>query len=584
CNNFNISDSDNDGIGDTTVNIPGGDNIDRFPLAPGVRLEWEMVADRATTGEDIPIEITAENFNIEILENLSFSYGNITSGFIKRDLDHTETKQTVFISVPENSIDPIQIKINTSDSLGHNKSIGPISIPVCDNDHPLLELLSSTSTIQAGDDLLVVVSVYDNIEVNDVWAELSGVLEKEVHLQEIDGLWHLRIGTLPTILGSLTLSIHANDSSGNLNAIDLDDVVIIDGDPPGILDDLTPVSISTGDELNFFVVCDDTDGIAWVETEFKQGSIMDNRTLDQIEYSISKNNIFPPGFDPSNYNGNWSAFLTNVIIPSNTTDNIEYRFIISDKEGNILNGPWKEIEVSDSISPDVSITWNARDIFTGSELVINFVVEDNIGILQKWLLITQNDNELMNTTDIGNVSFSIPINLSGNIVIRAFAIDEAGNLREFISDPIEIIDNIKPKIISISHVKMMVGETKTISIEATDNIEVTSIRWSFNNNEGFTNEAVLNPDVDGEFLLNITVKDAQGNTAYQNVPITVEKKKVSENSSYTAIIVIAISIAIVLIIVAFFFSRRKMTGTSDEPEESLLDDSPHQEVADRVEE
>lgn len=554
---LNISDSNDDGIGDTVVNIPGGTNVDRYPLAPGVRLEWDMLTDRATTGEDIPIEITAENFNIEILENLSFSFGNLTSGFMRRDLDHTKTLQTVFLSVPENSVDPIEIMINTSDSLGKNSSIGPISISVYDNDPPELSLLSSTSTTQAGDNISITISANDNIGIDQVWAVIDGPETSRKPLSPLFGLWNLEFETEETYIGAISITIFANDSAGNTVDFQINDILIIDGNPPNILEDFTPIMVNTGETLTFSMLCDDTNGISWMNTDYKIEGALHSINMSKLGFNSHNSIHFPEDFDPMDYSGNWSYFLGNVSIPVDNDEVVEYRFSISDTSSNIINGPWKSVDILDSISPVIEIKFNSTEYNTGDIIDINFSISDNIGIGEKWMNVYQNDKIIFNISDDGMVHYEIPSNLTGSIFIQAFAKDFTGNHISAKTDNIFISDNIAPTIGSIQDLQIKVGETMTITIEANDNIEITLIEWSVDTKAGSGPNINLTLGQPGYFILNITVMDAEGNVAYQDVNIEVIKEEKPNNEKVNALLFLIPGLLIIVIFITILLLIRR---------------------------
>lgn len=491
-----INDTDGDGIGEVPVYIPGGPGVDRYPIVPGVSVEWEILADKATTGEDIPIKVTARNIYRDILENLSFAYGNDTAGFTNEILDNESVTQTAYIPIPQNSQDPVQFFINYSDSFGRNFTIGPESIEVFDNDLPTMNVLSASTSIQSGDNISAVLSADDNIKIDNVWAALTGEISRVINLTESDGLWYLEVETTGEDRGSVTISIFANDTSGNIASFDLEDVTITKEEPPSIIEDLSPATVSTGGELVLHVICNNSGGISSVKTEYESGGIVKTDPMTRMNYSSSTQENFPDGFDPKNYPANWSLYKINIPIPEDDDSELRYRFIIVDSNLNTINGQWKTVDIIDTIPPEINLSWDVP--YNDDSFVINFTISDNIEVMDTWFLIKSGDTILLNTTGTGEISFEVPLNLSGNIMIEAYGSDPTGNHDFIVSDPIAVIDNVKPTCEISGELKGKTGKKMTLGLLPDDNIGISSVTWNINSQTGSGDKVEFEIDHPGD--------------------------------------------------------------------------------------
>ncbi|MBN1540317.1 MAG: hypothetical protein JW939_09255, partial [Candidatus Thermoplasmatota archaeon] len=528
----------------------------------GVFLDHDILVERATTGEDIPIRIRSRNLNMDILDGLTFSYGNETAGFTQQVLDHDVEEQIVYLPVPENSLDIIYFNINSSDKLGKNRSVGPVPVEVFDNDAPVIDVLSSSLSINAGENISVIISVSDNIEVDDVWSVLSGAVEGEFPLVHSGGLWYLDIVTDAGVLGNVSITIHATDTSGNHADLVIDEVSLVDGTPPSILADLTPNSVSTGDEMIFSVVCSDANGISFVRVEYRQGEASDIIYLDHIFNSPSSPESLPGSFDPSEYTGEWSCYSGSFIVPIDDVSDIVYRFVIEDTKGNMQVGPWTTVNVIDDILPVVVVDWGSSEPWNGEEFDIVFTATDNIGVVERWLSVCHSDNVLLNETGEGIIIFSVPVDLSGSITIRAFGRDASDNLFLYVSDPIPVNDGILPTCGISGFLKGETGQVVRLELVPEDNIGISSVSWSVGGISGTGNLVEFDTDEEGEYRLDVEVQDLSGNKGSFNWTIIMEDPHDVDGNRTSSIVIILIVIiaaifVMVVIIVMFIISRRK---------------------------
>lgn len=564
---LHINDTDGDGIGETPVYIPGGPGVDRYPIVPRVAVEWEVLANRATTGEDIPIEITARNLYREILENLTFSFGNDTAGFSTVILDKDKTTQTTYIPVPMNSTDSIIFYINTTDTLGKNPAIGPETLEVFDNDPPIMSVLSASTSIQSGDNISAVLSADDNIKIDNVWAALTGKISKDVNLAESDGLWYLEVETTGEDRGSVSISIFANDISGNIASIDLEDVTITKEEPPSIIEDLSPATVSTGGELVLYVVCNNSGGISSVKTEYESDGTVKTDPMTRMNYSSSTQENFPDGFDPENYPANWSLYKINIPIPEDDDSELRYRFIIVDSNMNTINGQWKTVNIIDTIPPEIILSWDIP--FNGDSFTINFTVSDNIEVIDTWLMIKTGDSILFNTTETGEIFFDVPLNLSGNIMIEAYGSDLAGNYYFFSSDPIPITDNIKPTCEISGELKGKTGKKMILELIPDDNIGISSLSWNIDSKSGTGDLVEFETDQPGEYKLEVIVEDLSGNIQSYKWTVTIEDSEKGSGgiSPLIVAVIVFVPVIVIILIAVLLISRRKRDSGNDHSED-----------------
>ncbi|WP_187151728.1 lectin like domain-containing protein [Methanosarcina siciliae] len=476
------------------------------------------------------------------------------------------------------------VNVSARDEAGNvawnNSTSYTVTEIIPDTQDPVINSVSlNDSNPNAGDLILVSVNATDNVEVTSVEADGST-------LNYISGnTWE---GTINALSGTHFVNVSARDEAGNVawnNSTSYTVTEIIpDTEPPVIhsvsLNDSNPnagdlilVSVNatdnvevtsveaSGNILNYisgntwegtinalsrthFVnvsARDEAGNVAWNNsTSYTVTEIIPD-TQDPVINSVSLNNSNPNAGDL-------------ILVSVNATDNVEVTSV--EASGNILNyisgNTWEGTinALSGTHFVNVSardeagnVAWNNSTSYTVTEIipdtqdpVINSVSlnnsNPNAGDL---ILVSVNATDNVEVTSVeadgstlnyisGNTWEGTINALSGTHFVNVSARDEAGNVAWNNSTSYtvtEIIPDTEPPVIhsvSLNDSNPNAGDLILVSVNATDNVEVTSVEASgniLNYISGNTWEGTINA-LSGTHFVNVSARDEAGNVAWNN--------------------------------------------------------------------
>ena len=243
--------------------------------------------------------------------------------------------------------------------------------------------------------------------------------------------------------------ITANNSLGESDRRDLE----IDLLPPIFGSDSSDTEAYTGDDFTFGI------------------EILDSEDFDEVRviYSIEGNES----------NVTMSGSYYNITIPSNAEDNLTYRFMASDDDGNINFTDIKNITIVDDDPPIFSENRTPSQGYTGDPLLFNITVTDNIGLENVWLNYSfQYDDPQsvkMNGIYKFNYTLIIPDDNNSDLSYHFSAKDLNGIWNITPESIITITDDDSPNITDLTPSNATTGDYFEFRVVVKDNIGIKSV-------------------------------------------------------------------------------------------------------------
>ncbi|MDG6224259.1 MAG: PQQ-binding-like beta-propeller repeat protein [Candidatus Thermoplasmatota archaeon] len=227
---------------------------------------------------------------------------------------------------------------------------------------------------------------------------------------------------------------------------------------PVLAIDSTPVSGTTGDPLTFKASFSDDSGISEVYL------------VVTIPGNGSYNLTMVPG----------TEYQRTIIVSSDTTSSISYRFVFSDKVGNWNQTTNKQITVYDNDPPEFIQDGTPKKMNMSQDLWFNVSVSDNIQVssvyVEYWFGSGSHTNVSMSGTGPYTYKITIPSDMKDNLHYIFHAVDNSGNWAHTSQKDISIFDNDRPTFGTDSTPSSgTTGESLTFSISVSDNIGVSSV-------------------------------------------------------------------------------------------------------------
>ncbi|MCU0799977.1 MAG: hypothetical protein MUC62_09960 [Candidatus Thermoplasmatota archaeon] len=431
-------------------------------------------------------------------------------------------------TAPTRIMDDVMYSISAIDLSGNTAGIGG-SFKVIDNDPPELYADNTNYPITTGDLINYSFDIRDNMEV--AWANLTfrALNDTLWTLELIDGPgtnWYKNAvfgkseeyDELISILFQyppLNLTLTSSDIFGNNMSIDLGERMLVDNDPPVLMEDLTDETAQTGENFTF---------------RFKA---IDNIDLShaEVEYWYMNGTKFRASLPRPLVGGKWEATIEVPVSPSfienvfwNRTEiecNLTYSFHIWDPSGNEFVSDETQIEIRDTIPPElISHEYvPATGPTTGDPLEITVRLKDNIKVRYAYLLfkffidLEHSESEYrigmnMSTTEEGLFSISfgeIPASVFRffDHRIEVWDAKNEGYPTVFNFPRFNIIDNDPPAIKSyIAQRNTTTGGKLDVWISGSDNWMVSDVRmdvWSTGEIKQFILEENTTPSFSDEW-------------------------------------------------------------------------------------
>jgi hypothetical protein len=267
----------------------------------------DQTPDFGTTGD-------AVSFNISITDNIEISNVSLEYWFDSDERKNISLNGTEYftynVSIPWNSTKDLHYIFHSCDTSDNWNQTEMKTITINDNEKPVFQNDSSSTSSTTGDSFTFSINVKDNIGVHGVYVEFwpsSGTLTN-ASLVFSSSNYSLTIDIPEYAKGSLRYRFLANDSANNWASTEWVLVNIIDNDSPVFGTDTTPTSGTTGDQFTFISQVTDNVEIHSVFLEYWFGN-------------ESHKNVSMSGEGPYTY---------QIIIPNTSTETLHYIFRAND--------------------------------------------------------------------------------------------------------------------------------------------------------------------------------------------------------------------------------------------------------------
>jgi hypothetical protein len=263
---------------------------------------------------------------------------------------------------------------NTSDASTGADTSGDAFLCKLDICVPYLVNDSSNKTGTTGEPITFNLTVADNVGVTEVGVQFwFGTEANSTNLtlnltwgDSKNGSWTGTVDVPSNSLAVLFYRVWANDTSGLNATIREYSILVIDNDLP-VLDNLTPASGGTGNQLNLSVRVVDNVAVDKVGALYSPGGLI-NMDTDWWTQAV-----FSTGQDGDIYN-------FTITLSRFSTDPFQYRFYANDTSGNWLMTEVFEIKVVDDDRPVITVDPLPVEVTTGQDVDIRIYVRDNLGV------------------------------------------------------------------------------------------------------------------------------------------------------------------------------------------------------------
>ena len=179
----------------------------------------------------------------------------------------------------------------------------------------------------------------------------------------------------------------------------------------------------------------------------------------------------------------------------------------------------------DTIKPTLTLNVDKYNVDYGDYINVSLIANDNVGVESLKLYVDDKEVKI----DENNTA-RILADKVGNLVIKAEAIDKAGNITTTTKTIKVTIDTTKPTInLNVSENEVTCGEYVTVSVTASDNNGVESLKLYANSKEIKIDEdgnAKILADKVGDLVIEAIATDKAGNKASEKVLVKVLEKDV----------------------------------------------------------
>jgi hypothetical protein len=376
-----------------------------------------------------------------------------------------------------------------------------MDLAVVDDDKPIFWTDDTTATATTGEPLTFAIEVTDNIDVHGLWVEFwygTGTHENVSMTKSAGNVWEHTIVVEDT-LEDLYYVFHANDTSDNWNKTFVRGLEVIDDDKPVFGIDRTPTTAAAGDPFTFSIDVTDNVEVHEVTLEFWYGT----GAHEEVEMTKSTGDV-------------WECTVMLV----DTLEDLHYVFHANDTSDNLNATTEKTIMIEDKDEPTFGFDGTSTAATTGDKFTFNIEVVDNIGVkdvyVEYWFDSETHMNESMGKVEDGvwNYIITLPNNL-GDLHYIFYAIDSSINWNLTSAKELSVSDNDKPRAIAGDNIDCDTGTLVMFDGEESyDNVGIVNYTWHIVKS-GM--EVILYGDyvsfvfdMDGDYIVELTVKDAAG--------------------------------------------------------------------------
>ena len=462
----------------TSIAIPSGslDTLRYFISARDAASNWIEGPIKVVNvvDDDIPV-LTADSspssattndpftFSATISDNIAVQ--SVTVEYWYGTGTHTNTSMTgtgpysLQISVSSSTTSALHYIFHASDAGGNWLLTTVRDVMITDNDAPVIGTDTTPVTAYTGNGHTFMVSVNDNILVQEVRVEYWFGTGAHTNVSMSGtGTYSCSISIPSDSIDTLYYVITSGDSSGNWVSSSQKTVTVEDDDDPQMISDPTPSRATTGDQFTFSASITDNIGVQSATVEYWYGT-------------GARTNVSMSGT---------SLYSRQINILHNTLDTLHYIFHVSDNAGNWFATVSKDVIVEDNDLPEILSDLTPTVATTGDEFVFSVEAVDNIQLENISVEyhytggMTTSRDELQGT---GPFLWAIPISCVSlsSLNYRFIAYDTSGNRNETDWTIVNVEDNDPPVVESDdSPGEAYTGGTCRFKVEFSDNIEFGS--------------------------------------------------------------------------------------------------------------
>jgi len=326
------------------------------------------------------------------------------------------------------------------------------------------------------------------------------------------GAWRCNI-SIPINATTLNYTCHVVDTANNTNSTEPQLLQVLDDDLPTLGAPQTNSSPTTGDPFFINLTAADNIGVSEVWLAWECGGTIFNTSV-------------------SNRTGDvWTA---RIEIPANGT-RLDYRFRVRDDAANWNETVLRVLYVGDDDCPVFGEDLTGGSPATGREFYVTMTAADNVGIDSSDLNISIDGSVyifFMNLSETGQWYASVTIPETALWVEYSFTISDAGgNLIVYPENgtvKYPVLDIIDPTAEAGGDMTVKNGTTVIFDGSGSrDNIGVANFTWKFYYDgtelEIYGRNASHTFGIPGNYTVELEVRDIGGNTALDELLLTVEK-------------------------------------------------------------
>ncbi len=370
---------------------------------------------------------------------------------------------------------------------------------------------------------------------------------------------------IPHTSNNLNYEFHFKDTLGIWNDTMWRSIPVIDAIPPVLDEDLTPNTASTGDEFIFSIEVSDNVGLEAVFLEYWFGE------EDHTNISIAEGDEYSYTLD----------------IPDDSLVTLHYFVGAIDTSDLVSISDISDVTISDDDPPTIVGDISMPGIVScGCKFNVSAVIRDNIELtevrMEYWF--TGGTKQEITMEDEGpyyKCMIEITADCTSDLEFEVIAIDSSGNVFRSSTEYVDIEDRTPPVIEPISDVYVNVSEPFTITIVATDNIGIDSVKWS--DSPIGSDNLVLSGSVEeeGVYLITVTVTDEAKNEETETFNLyvrAIKEEDITESDSMGGIIAIAVIVVLLILavigVVGFLIYKKKKDNEVPEDEEKEEEEEP----------
>ncbi len=238
--------------------------------------------------------------------------------------------------------------------------------------------------------------------------------------------------------------------------------------------------------------------------------------------------------------GQGTLFWASVVIPSDVSGILDYRFVFEDTSGNVNTSVMFNLSIVDDDLPTLGKMIYGEGATTGDPFEVSVTAKDLVsmsGVELEFILpggLVSNSTPMVWSSDRYTKTIDIPANRTGDLSFRATARDGADNLNRSDMVTLQVVDNDPPTLITHDiPSEGTTGDLLYFTFTGEDNIAITSAAFRMFIPDGnitaevqgsdgaFSGHLSLRPDIDGKHPYLLLLGDEAGNDIALHGNITI---------------------------------------------------------------